>query len=137
MCSCTQIRLSPVQIADQPVSLTVNLAVEGNTDTKSLFSPDEEIVNDVNLFIFGEDGELVCKRFESGNPRSVTLELKSSVQYNIRAIANWGSELDFSNETQLQDFELQWPEFQKNGYMLMSGSESTMPVGSIDRKSVV
>ena len=73
LCSCTQIRLSPVQIADQPVSLTVNLSVEGNTDTKSLFSPDEEIVNDVNLFIFGEDGELVCKRFESGNPRSVTL----------------------------------------------------------------
>lgn len=133
LCSCTQIRLSPVQIADQPVSLTVNLSVEGNTDTKSLFSPDEEIVNDVNLFIFGEDGELVCKRFESGNPRSVTLELKSSVQYNIRAIANWGSELDFSNETQLQDFELQWPEFQKNGYMLMSGSESTMPVGSMVR----
>lgn len=126
--SCIGIQLSPRLESESTVMLTVKSGVEGNT--KSQYAPDENRIRDLNLFVFDGQGVLVASRFEDSNPGSITLELKSAVDYSIRAVANYGEELFFADESELLGWSLDWPDFQIYGNMVMSGSASSTPVGS-------
>ena len=126
--SCIGIQLSPELEGESTVILTVKSGVEGTT--KSQYAPDENLIGDLNLFVFDGQGVLVASRFEDSNPGSITMELKSAVDYSVRAVANWGEELFFADESELLAWSIDWPDFQIYGNMVMSGSASCTPVGS-------
>ena len=126
--SCIGIQLSPELEGESTVILTVKSGVEGTT--KSQYAPDENLIGDLNLFVFDGQGVLVASRFEDSNPGSISMELKSAVDYSVRAVANWGEELFFADESELLGWSIDWPDFQIYGNMVMSGSASCTPVGS-------
>lgn len=56
--------------------------------TKSSISPDEELIQDINIYAY-RDGKLVEHAFKS-SPTSITMELNKGCTYNFYAIANMG-----------------------------------------------
>lgn len=61
--------------------------------TKIGSSIPQGVVEDVNVYVFGEDGELVCSRFFSGDEVFIgDLQVSPGKEYSVYAVANWGSE---------------------------------------------
>ena len=125
--SCVGIQVNQ-EGEEDTVLLTVNAGVEGKT--KSQYTPDENSIHDLNLYVFDSGGRLVASRYESSSPAKVCFELAAAEDYSIRAVANYGAEKSFADEAELLSWKLQWPEFQRNGYMLMCGSAKSTPMGS-------
>lgn len=67
--------------------------VEDGPYTKSGTPIPQGVVEDVNVYIFGEGGELVCSRFFRGEDVFIgDLQVSQGKEYSVYAIANWGSE---------------------------------------------
>ncbi len=124
--SCTSLQITPTPRIEGKVKLTVESRVEGST--KSQYNPDESRIKDLNLFIFDDKGVLLASRFEDSNPGSITMELELAEDYSIRAVANYGEELSFADEAALLSWSVRWPEFQKNGFMVMTASAYATPM---------
>ncbi len=67
--------------------------VEDGSYTKGGTSIPEGVVEDVNVYVFGEGGELVCSRFFRGEDVFIgDLQVSPGKEYSVYAVANWGSE---------------------------------------------
>ena len=127
--ACTGIHLSPEEMASDTIMMTVKAGVD--TDTKSRYSPDENRIHDINLYVFDTQGNLVLSRYEEVRPDNITVQLKAGKNYIVRAVANLGMQKSFADESELLSWSLQWPDFQRNACMIMSGSTETLPEDNI------
>lgn len=67
--------------------------VEDGPYTKSGTPIPQGVVEDVNVYVFGEGGELLCSRFFRGEDAFVgDLQVSQGKEYSVYAVANWGSE---------------------------------------------
>ena len=87
----------PVPSADTLAVCTFNISSADRT--KSSISPDENTINDINIYAY-RDGKLVEHIFKS-NPTTVSFELIKGYTYNFYAISNMGEVEMPLNESQV------------------------------------
>ena len=68
--------------------VTVRFDLRGQSITKSMISPDEDSINDLNLYAFC-DGKLICNQYFERDSK-LELKLLFGHRYNLYALANMG-----------------------------------------------
>ena len=105
LCSCSINPLEEIEheqpdiIESTQGSAEVTFRLSRAPITKSCISPDEDLIQDINIYAY-RDGKLVEHAFQS-SPTSVTMELNKGCTYNFYAIANMGRTDMPSDESQV------------------------------------
>ncbi len=84
--------------------------------TKSSYTPQEDRVSDINMFVYG-DGRLLGAAY-SGSSSPVSMTLQTGDGYTVYALANAGTEVDApADESALPDisFPVDWQGIETNG----------------------
>ena len=112
----------------------------GGVITKSV-NPDEDLLWDVNLYVFGEGGlleEHVYQTFGSGNSSSIApLQLLKGRSWTLYAVANAGRKLEDMSRPQLEAYKLYiaYPDGFTHG-IPMAGRLSDVTVGESSQVTV-
>lgn len=109
--SLAAVLLLSCEKAGEAQLITINIVAPGYGSTKSA-DPDEEMISDVNLFVFSEDGYLEEFRYVSarmldkaGGKVRVQIPLIRGIKASIACCANFGYELkDISTIEQLAEY---------------------------------
>ena len=114
-------------LPEKPVRKTTIQFRQINPVTRAL-DPDEEIITDLNVFVFNGHGLLEAKAYLTGasatgqDGYSWTIDLVSNARYSIYACANFGYRIDAGsiNDLEMLEYYLAYPDDYSIG-MPMSG----------------
>ena len=105
------------------VKLEVNFKLSG-IESKSAVEVNEELVEDVNVFVADEAGNVIGKGYYT-NGVGMEIEVYEGMKYSIYAVANAGEELDVRSVEEIGEMVYSIPDISKmtspGGAVLMSG----------------
>lgn len=105
LCGCKEICLPELPVYGEAVQNLELRLVDGGPYTKSSALLADGVVEDVNVYMFDSAGNTICSRyFPQENVHLDNLTIYSDETYSIYVLANWGDELNFLSEQQLQEF---------------------------------